>query len=57
MLRLTHPVTWTKPSQGYVKLNWDASIDKQQNRMGVGVFVCDHIGKALAMLYSSKEYM
>ncbi|XP_059441702.1 uncharacterized protein LOC132174001 [Corylus avellana] len=51
------PVVWTKPPLGYVKVNWDASIDKRQNKMGVGVLVRDHEGKAIAMFCSSKEYV
>ena len=36
---------WEKPLPGWVKINWDASIDKQGKRMGVGVLVRDHEGK------------
>ncbi|XP_059441892.1 uncharacterized protein LOC132174217 [Corylus avellana] len=51
------PAAWTKPPQGYTKINWDASVDKRQNRMGVGVVVRDHDGRALVMFGTSKEYV
>jgi ribonuclease HI len=51
-----HPliVEWTKPPLGTIKLNWDASIDKVRNRMGVGVIARDHNGQAIAMFCSTK---
>jgi ribonuclease HI len=36
---------WEKPLPRWVKINWDASIDKQGKRMGVGALVRDHEGK------------
>ncbi|XP_059458269.1 uncharacterized protein LOC132187853 [Corylus avellana] len=48
---------WTKPPQGYVKINWDASVDKQRNRMGVGVVIRDHEGGVVAMFCTSKEFV
>lgn len=50
-------VVWQKPPVGCVKLNWDAALDSQRKRMGIGVFVCDHEGKPLAMLCASKRYV
>jgi hypothetical protein len=36
---------WEKPPHGWIKISWDASIDKQGKRMGVGILVRDHEGK------------
>jgi hypothetical protein len=38
------PTKWSLPPQGFVKLNWDASVDKHMNRMGIGVLARDHEG-------------
>jgi hypothetical protein len=27
-------VCWTKPPVGFVKINWDASVNRQQKQMG-----------------------
>lgn len=50
VLPLNPTVSWTTPPVGYVKVNWDASINKHQAQMGVGVIVRDHASKVLAML-------
>lgn len=38
---------WTKPLVGIVKLNWDAAVDKNLKKIGVGIIVCDHEGSAI----------
>jgi hypothetical protein len=38
---------WQKPPTGYVKLNWDATIDALGKRMGEGIVARDHEGKVL----------
>jgi hypothetical protein len=40
-LTATH-MTWSKPQEGFIKLNWDAAIDIQQQRMGIGIIARDH---------------
>lgn len=30
---------WNKPPAGYMKLNWDASLDRSTKRMGMGGLV------------------
>jgi hypothetical protein len=37
-------MTREKPPCGWLKLNWDASVDKNGRRMGVGIVVHDHEG-------------
>jgi hypothetical protein len=51
------PTKWTKPPWGFVKLNWDASVDKHMNKMGIRVLTRDHEGTVLAMFCSRKDYV
>jgi hypothetical protein len=51
----TVAVTWSKPPDGYVKINWDASVNKQQKKMGAGVVVRDSAGGVLAMYCMTKD--
>ncbi|XP_031130585.1 uncharacterized protein LOC116032236 [Ipomoea triloba] len=60
--RNTIDATWTKPQQGFLKLNVDVAIDKQGARMGFGCVVRDDLGHFVAArgshwrgYYSSKE--
>jgi ribonuclease HI len=48
---------WQPPPVGHVKINWDASISKQHHKMGVGIVVRDHAGKALVMACATKEFV
>jgi ribonuclease HI len=36
---------WIAPPLGFLKANWDASIDSKRGRVGVGVVVRDHLGR------------
>jgi ribonuclease HI len=47
-------VTWTRPSDGFVKVNWDASVNTNLNKMGAGVVVRDSHGVVLAMYCTTK---
>ena len=31
---------WQPPPVGHIKINWDASINKHQHKMGVGTWYC-----------------
>ena len=42
-------VKWTKPPEGFVKINWDASVNKHHKKMGAGVVVRDSTRVVLAM--------
>jgi hypothetical protein len=42
-------VNWSKPPDGFLKINWDASVNKQQKKMGAGVVVRDSAEGVLAM--------
>jgi hypothetical protein len=48
-------ITWARPPEGYVKVNWDASVNKHHNKMGVGVVVRDSTGAVLAMLCTIRK--
>lgn len=57
--RPRHAVTviWQIPRSGIIKLNWDASINLQQNRMGIGVIARNHEASPLAMLCARTEFV
>ena len=42
------PIQWQRPPLGWFKANWDASVSKQQGRMGLGVVIRDGQGKYIA---------
>jgi hypothetical protein len=44
---------WKKPPLDFVKLNWDASLDTNSKRMGVGDLIRDRVGNVLAAISSS----
>jgi hypothetical protein len=48
--RRVPPSHWTKPPQGFVKINWDAAVDSNRKRIGFGVIVRNHEGDVLAMI-------
>jgi hypothetical protein len=48
---------WKAPPMGYIKLNWDASIDVGSQRMGLGVVAHIHMGEVLAMYCDSKPFV
>lgn len=39
---------WKKPPLGNVKLNWDAAVDSQNGKIGMGIIVRDHEGGVVA---------
>jgi len=42
------PSLWTRPPPDVWKINWDAAISKEKDRMGVGVIIRDVTGRVLA---------
>ncbi|XP_042974791.1 uncharacterized protein LOC122306429 [Carya illinoinensis] len=44
------PLAWEAPSQGKLKINWDADLDKTSCRAGVGAVVRNWEGKVLATM-------
>ena len=41
---------WTAPSVGWLKVNWDASLNKNKGWMGYGVVTRDDKGRLVATL-------
>jgi len=48
---------WTKPLEGYVKLNWDGSIDKSTKRIGLGGLARKSRGWVVTTFSSSIPYV
>jgi ribonuclease HI len=51
---------WSKPSPGWIKLNWDAAdaaIDSGTQKMGIGIIARDHTGSVLASACSSRPHI
>ncbi|XP_042964581.1 uncharacterized protein LOC122298789 [Carya illinoinensis] len=46
----TKPTRWEAPPQGKLKLNWDAGLDKINNKVGIGVIIRDWEGTVRASL-------
>jgi ribonuclease HI len=40
---------WTNPQQGWYKVNFDAAVDKQGERIGLGTVIRNHLGDLVAM--------
>lgn len=51
------PGTWHKPMEGFYKANWDASLDKVERRMGMGIVVRDHKGTLQATLCATMDFV
>jgi ribonuclease HI len=48
---------WQKPPVGSIKVNWDAAVDKEGNRIGLGIVVRDHNGQVVAMQCSTRQFI
>jgi hypothetical protein len=51
------PQKWKKPPHGVIKLNWDAAIDKNNQRMGIGIIARDHNGNIVAAFVATRLYI
>ncbi|XP_042958184.1 uncharacterized protein LOC122293773 [Carya illinoinensis] len=45
---------WEKPEDGWVKVNWDASLNLKERRMGAGIIIRDEQGEALVAVCDQK---
>jgi ribonuclease HI len=55
---LTLPMPrWKKPDEGMIKANWDAALDIQTQRMGVGTVLRDAAGRVLAAMCCSIPFI
>lgn len=48
---------WKKPQIGTIKINWDAAIDNNGGRMGVGIVARDHQGVVLGASCMTRAYV
>jgi hypothetical protein len=48
---------WNKPPMGFIKFNWDASVDHSAKRIGVGVITRDDKWEFCATLASSMPFI
>lgn len=46
---------WKRPDEGFVKVNWDAAMNSEKKRMGLGVVVRDEEGEVLLSLCNPME--
>jgi hypothetical protein len=48
---------WNKPPLVVVKLNWDAAVKMEEQKMGLGIIARDHTGQVLAVSVASRLYI
>ncbi|XP_059446463.1 uncharacterized protein LOC132178010 [Corylus avellana] len=48
---------WEAPKDDFVKVNWDAAVDKHRRKMGIGVIIRDSMGEVLTTLSAPKDYI
>jgi hypothetical protein len=53
----TPVLLWKKPSFGVIKVNWDAAVDKEGQKMGIGIIARDHNGSIVAVLEASRKFI
>lgn len=41
-------LSWQGPLEGFVKVNWDAAVDKDHRMMGIEAIIRDYQGEILA---------
>jgi hypothetical protein len=54
----TIPITnlrWQCLLESFVKVNWNATVDKDNRKMGIGMIIRDYEGKVLATLSAPKK--
>ncbi|KAF5477506.1 hypothetical protein F2P56_004140 [Juglans regia] len=51
--RQEEEVRWKGPRSGFVKVNWDASLDVEKKMKGVGIIVRDEVGEVMLSLCGS----
>lgn len=44
---------WTIPNTGVAKVNWDAAINKNNQKMDINIIAQDNYGEVLAYLVAS----
>lgn len=49
-------IRWLKPTEEFVKANWDATINENKSMMGIKIVIRDHTGESLACLSAPKSF-
>jgi hypothetical protein len=55
--KISIPVKWQAPPEGFLKINWDASLDVSRKRMGMGIAIRDYRGKLLVAYCATREFI
>lgn len=50
------PDRWLRPAVDYIKVNWDATINAKNSKMGIGIMIRDVMGEVLACLSVPKPF-
>ena len=53
----TNDLKWEAPTNDFVKLNWDADVDKIRMKIEIGVIFRDGMGQVLATLSSLRDHI
>jgi hypothetical protein len=48
---------WTTPIAGFVKVNWDAYVDKFFIKMSIGVIIRDYVSEVMTTLSEPKYHI
>ncbi|XP_059431494.1 uncharacterized protein LOC132164997 [Corylus avellana] len=48
---------WQPPPDGFIKLNWDASIDAAGEKMGMRIVARDHAGRVLTTVCNTRLHV
>jgi ribonuclease HI len=47
--------TWTAPNSGWMKANWDMAINKDQDRVDIGVIIRDEKGRVVVAMSRTRQ--
>ena len=56
-VKITLLLKWQAPHEGFLKINWDASLELAWKRMGMGIAIWDHKGKLLVAFCATREFI
>jgi ribonuclease HI len=48
---------WQAPMDGFVKVNWDATTNKNKKKIGIGIIIRDSMGATMTTLSKPKDYI
>lgn len=54
---MTNRTQWEKLEEGFVKVNWDASLDLERRRMRIRIMIRDEKGEAMVVVCDQKDYL